>query len=103
MSPSISSSKVGSTEVTLGGRESDFSLLGRQVRSWLGVVELNTSWRQVQRLSQDSPLNFDPLLSTRFSRQEMPDLASCSLSCWMHHWSWANRSLSRRGETTAKY
>ena len=58
MSPSISSSRLGSTEVTLGGREegSDFSLLfGRQVRSWLGVVELKTSWRHVHKLSHDSP------------------------------------------------
>ena len=83
MFPSISSSSEGST---LGGQESGFSLLFvRQVVSWVGVVELNTSWRQVHRLSHDSALNLDPLLRTRFSRQEMPNLASYSLSCWMHH------------------
>ena len=75
MSPSISSSRDGST---LGGRgESDVDLcllLGLQVVSCVGVVELNTSWRHVHRLSHDSALNLLPLLNTRFSRHEIPDL-----------------------------
>ena len=101
MSPSISSSSDGSTE---GGRESTLCpCTGFHTSSWEGVVLEKTSCRHWHRLSQDSALNLEPLDKTRFSKQEMPDLANCSLSCWMHHCSWANRSLSRRGDTTAKY
>ena len=99
MSPSISCRRVGSTD---GGRLYP-PVIGFQVRSWEGVVELKTSCRHWQSESQDSALNLDPLDRTRFSRQDIPDLASCSLSCWIHHCSWAKRSCRRRGETTAKY
>ena len=70
MSPSISCRRVGSTE---GGRLYP-PVIGFQVRSWEGVVELNTSCRHWQSESQDSALNLDPLDRTRFSRHEIPDL-----------------------------
>ena len=37
-------------------------------------------------------INSLPFDMTRFSRQLIPERASCSLSCWTHHWSWVNRS-----------
>merc|ERR1719154_617488 len=79
MSPSISSNRDGSTE---GGRESTLCpWLGFHTSNWDGVVLENTSCRHWHKLSQDSALNLDPLDNTRFSKQEMPDLANCSLSC----------------------
>ena len=125
MSPSISLKRAGSTE---GGRLYP-PVKGFHVSNCDGVVELKTSCRHWQSESQDSALNLEPLDRTRFSRQDIPDLnintqhmkvwrmdqdhdewnseglnlASCSLSCWIHHCSWAKRSCNRRGETTAKY
>ena len=45
-----------------------------------GMVVLKMSSMQLQVLSQVSGLNFSPFRMTTFSRQLVPDLASCSLS-----------------------
>ena len=37
-----------------------------------------------QSESQDSALNLSPLLRTRFSKQDIPERANCSLSCCTH-------------------
>ena len=53
---------------------------GRHVRSSLGTVEVNMSRIQRHTLCHVSEENWEPLETTRFSRQLVPDLASCSLS-----------------------
>ena len=53
---------------------------GRHVRSSLGTVEVNMSRIQRHALCHISEENWEPLDTTRFSRQLVPDLASCSLS-----------------------
>lgn len=63
---------------------------GRHVRSSLGTVEVKISWIQRHALSHISEENWEPLETTRFSRQLVPDLASCSLSerakYMINHW-----------------
>ena len=53
---------------------------GRQVRSSLGTVDVNMSRMQRHALCHISEENWEPLETTKFSRQLVPDLASCSLS-----------------------
>ena len=53
---------------------------GRHVRSSLGTVDVNMSRMQRHALCHMSEENWEPLETTRFSRQLVPDLASCSLS-----------------------
>ena len=53
---------------------------GRHVRSSLGTVDVNMSRMQRQALCHISEENWEPLETTRFSKQLVPDLASCSLS-----------------------
>ena len=50
-----------------------------------GIVNLNISKRQEQVNFQVSWLNLTPLEMTKFSKQFVPDLANCSLSCLTHH------------------
>ena len=54
---------------------------------------INTQHMNVWRINQDRD---------EWDSEDL-HLASCSLSCWIHHCSWAKRSCNRRGETTAKY
>ena len=80
-----------------------------------------SSWRHRANTGRENPKT-QHWTWTRWTRPGFPDrksptwfwllmtggveyfhLASCSLSCWMHHCNWAKRSCRRRGETTAKY
>lgn len=45
-----------------------------------GMVVLKMSSMQLHVLSQVSSVNFSPFRITTFSKQLVPDLASCSLS-----------------------
>lgn len=53
---------------------------GLQVSSSFGTVEVNMSRMQRHALCHISEENWEPFETTRFSRQLVPDLASCSLS-----------------------
>ena len=53
---------------------------GLQVSSSFGTVEVNMSRMQRHALCHISGENWEPFETTRFSRQLVPDLASCSLS-----------------------
>lgn len=53
---------------------------GLHVSSSPGTVEVNMSRMHRHALSHISGENWEPLETTRFSRQLVPDLASCSLS-----------------------
>ena len=53
---------------------------GFQERRSCGMVDLKMSSMQAQVLSHTWEENLAPLEMTRFSRQLVPDLASCSLS-----------------------
>ena len=53
---------------------------GLHVSSSLGTVLVNMSRMQRHALCHISGENWEPFETTRFSRQFVPDLASCSLS-----------------------
>ena len=53
---------------------------GLHVSSSLGTVEVNIPRMHRHALSHISGVNREPLETTRFSKQLVPDLASCSLS-----------------------
>lgn len=57
---------------------------GLQVSSSFGTVEVNMSRMQRHALCHISGENWEPFETTRFSRQLVPDLASCSLSGKIH-------------------
>lgn len=66
---------------------------GLHVSSSLGTVEVKMSRMHRHALCHISGENWDPLETTRFSRQLVPDLASCSLSASENEEEWTLRKF----------